>query len=217
MMHTAPARIRRCGTSVSPPGSPHPRRGLLQLAAAVAAMPLLASAPARAVGQHGRIEPPQTPPEVTLLRDDGLRTTLAQQLRGRVTAMHFMFTGCMSTCPIQGAVFARVQELLAPQRLARVQLLSVSVDALGDDPGTLARWRERLSAGPAWRAAVPTPTQVDRLTRWAGGVQPFAADTHATQVLLFDDRSRLVFRTTDLPDPAEVTKLLVSLESITRG
>ena len=219
--------MSRCDQRDPPPGGPsadpvdspsRARRRVLRLAAAaLGAAPLLASVPAEAVGQHGRIEPPQAPPDVALLRDDGMRTTLARQLNGRVTAMHFMFTGCVSSCPIQGAVFARVQASLAPRRLARVQLLSVSVDALGDDPATLSRWRERLSAGPDWRAAVPAPADVDRLTRWAGGVQPFAADTHATQVLLFDPRARLVFRTADLPDPAEVAQLLVALEALTRG
>jgi protein SCO1/2 len=212
---SAPAGGCRPAPGAGPPD--RRRRGLLRLAAAAGAAPFIVPVPGRALGQHGRIEPPQAPPAVALLRDDGTRTTLARQLDGRVTALHFMFTGCVSTCPIQGAVFARVQESLAPRRLARVQLLSVSVDALGDDPGTLSRWRERHSAGPAWRAAVPTRTDVDRLTRWAGGVQPFAADTHATQVLLFDDRARLVFRTTDLPDPADVARLLVQLEALTRG
>lgn len=195
---------------------PHPtrsepvRRAVLR---AVAGLAALGAGAAAAIGRHGRVEPPDPAPEVALLRDDGVRTTLPKMLLGRTTAMHFMFTGCRATCPIQGAVFARVQADLAPRRLARVQLLSISVDALGDTPASLARWRTSLGAGDAWRAAVPVPAQADRLLQWAGGNQPFAADSHTAQVLLFDERARLVMRTTDLPDPAEVVRLLVELDA----
>ena len=172
--------------------------------------------PAAAFPRHGRIEPPEPVPDVAILRDDGGRTTLARQLRGRLTALHFMFTGCTSTCPIQGATFARVQAMLGATRDDRLQLLSVSVDAIGDDPAALARWRERLSAGDRWRAAVPVREQATRLLDWAGGGRPYGADTHATQVLLVDDRARLVLRSADLPDATEIAGLLQALAATTR-
>jgi protein SCO1/2 len=193
------------------------RRRTLVALAALAAGAALPSRDAAAIGRHGRIEPPEPVPEVALTIDDGRRTTLARQLRGRCTALHFMFTGCSSTCPILGATFARVQELIAPRRTERMQLLSVSVDALGDDAASLERWRRRLSAGPSWRAAVPAAADADRLLRWAGGERRGAADTHATQVLLLDDRARLVFRTTDLPDAGELAGLLVGLDRLVAG
>lgn len=187
------------------------RRALLRaLAAAGAALPLGAVA----LGRHGRVEPPEPAPDVTLLRDDGARATLPRLLDGRVTALHFMFTGCRATCPIQGAVFARVQSAVGAGAGTRIQLLSISVDPHGDDAASLARWRERLGAGPAWRAAVPIAAHAGRLLDWAGGGQPFAADSHTAQVLLFDPRGRLVMRTTDLPDPAQVAQLLTQLDAM---
>jgi protein SCO1/2 len=200
--------------------NPSRRRILATLGAAAAgaaAFTAPAARDARAIQRHGRIEPPEPVPDVTLLRDDGARTTLARQLQGRVTALHFMFTGCTSTCPIQGATFAMLQASLATRPGGRLQLLSVSVDALGDDPAALARWRDRLSAGPRWRAAVPIAAHSQRLLDWAGGGQAPGADSHATQVLLIDDRGRLVFRSIDLPDPGEIASLLVSLETMRRG
>jgi protein SCO1/2 len=190
----------------------HPRRRGLETLGAFALAAALPMRPAAALGRHGRIEPPEPVPAVGLLLDDGRRTTLEQQLRGRVTALHFMFTGCTSTCPIQGATFARLQELVAARRTERMQLLSVSVDALGDDAASLAQWRRRLSAAPMWRAGVPPVADLERLLRWAGGQRAGSADTHATQVLLFDDRARLVFRTTDLPDAGVLADLLVELD-----
>jgi protein SCO1/2 len=188
------------------------RRSLRTLAGLALGAAFAPSREAAALGRHGRIEPPEPVPEVSLVLDDGRRTTLERQLLGRATALHFMFTGCASTCPIQGATFAQLQERVAPRRTDRMQLLSVSVDALGDDAASLSRWRARLAAGPMWRAAVPGAAHADRLLRWAGGERPGAVDTHATQVLLLDDRARLVFRTIDLPDAREVAELLVVLD-----
>jgi len=193
------------------------RRVLHTIGVASAAAAALRPDDAGAFPQHGRIEPPQPIPDVSVIRDDGTRLALAQQLRGRLTALHFMFTGCTSTCPIQGATFARLQEQLAPRRLDRLQLLSVSVDVLGDDAPSLARWRSKLSAGPQWRATVPIAAHGERLLQWAGGGRRYGADTHATQVLLIDDRPRLVFRSTDLPDAKDIASLLISLDALTRG
>ena len=181
---------------------------------AIGGLPAAPAAPAAAFPRHGRIEPPEPVPDVAILRDDGRRTTLPAQLRGRLTALHFMFTGCTSTCPIQGATFARVQSRLDAAGDDRLQLLSISVDALGDDPAMLALWRGRLSAGVRWRAAVPLREQATRLIDWAGGGRPYGADTHATQVLLIDDRARLVLRSADLPDAGEIAGLLRALATI---
>ncbi|RPH45880.1 MAG: SCO family protein [Burkholderiales bacterium] len=196
---------------------PEPRRRLLQAFAATAAVAAWPARQPQAFARHGRIEPAEPVPDLTVLRDDGARLPLERQLRGRITALHFMFTGCTSTCPIQGATFARVQALLGPQRAERLQLLSVSVDALGDDPASLARWRAALSAGPRWRAAVPIAAHGTRLLDWASAGGRSGADVHATQVLLIDERARLVFRSVDLPDARQVADLLVSLEASSRG
>jgi protein SCO1/2 len=201
-------------TAIGRPVGSVPRRRLLAAAGATALALALPAGAARALGRHGRIEPREPLPEIALLRDDGTRTTLARQLRGRSTALHFMFTGCTSTCPIQGATFARLQERLAPHAGERLQLLSISVDPLGDDARALARWRERLGAGPRWRAAVPLAADAGRLVDWAGGGRPYGADTHAQQVLLVDDRARLAFRSLDLPEADEVARLLVQLDAL---
>ncbi|MFN9773612.1 MAG: hypothetical protein ACK54X_13455 [Burkholderiales bacterium] len=91
------------------------RRRILFALGAAATAAALPVRPARAIVRHGRIEPPEPVSEIALTLDDGRATTLPRLLRGRTTALHLMFTGCASTCPIQGATFARLQELLGPR------------------------------------------------------------------------------------------------------
>lgn len=162
---------------------------------------------AHAADTHGRINPPQPAPQIDLLRNDGTRTTLDAMLRGHPTAVQFMFTSCSATCPIQGAVFAGLQQQLATAAFADVRLLSLSIDALGDDPPALARWLKKFDAGARWQAAVPVLPHARRMTDWVGAA-PGGRDTHTTDVLIFDAQARLVWRTFDMPDPADVARVL---------
>ena len=84
-----------------------------------------------------RVPAPNQPLTDTLGRSIDLSTLL----RGKVTAVQLMFAGCSSTCPIQGAVFAAVaQQVKAPD----AQLLSLTIDPLGDSPQALRSWLGRF-------------------------------------------------------------------------
>jgi len=73
---------------------------------------------------------------LSLLTHQGAATNLAELLRGRVTALQPMFTGCSATCPIQGALFAQAQHALLGrwQSPTPVQWLSLSIYPLADGP-----------------------------------------------------------------------------------
>ncbi|MFO0234309.1 MAG: SCO family protein [Burkholderiales bacterium] len=194
-----------------PPSAPRRR-----MAAGVAAATVSAAwpRPSSASAAHGRLDPPRPAPDVAMTRDDGDRTTLDRLLRGRITAAHFMFTGCSSLCPVLAAVFAGIQERLDANRTPRFALLSISVDAMGETPASLQAWRRRVGAGDRWRAAVPRPSDADATLRWAaGGAPSIPFDVHGSQVLLLDPSARLVFRTGDLPRPEHVVRLMHELDA----
>ena len=118
-----------------------------------------------------------------------------------------MFAGCSSTCPIQGAVFAAVaQQVKAPD----MQLLSLTVDPLGDSPQVLSDGLGRFGRYHLWTAGAPRVEDVDRLAEFLRGVPP-KAGTHSPQVFLFDRQARLAFRTVDLPSAEHVAYLLTQL------
>lgn len=143
-------------------------------------------------------------PAVLLTDTAGRRRPLPELLQGRPTLVQLMFTGCGTVCPAQGLLFAT---LAARARPVPVQWLSISIDALGDDPARLKAWQARFGAHPDWLAAVPAPAEVDRLNDFLRGA-PVKPGTHGTQVFVFDAAARLVHRTADNPSPAELEALI---------
>ena len=184
------------------------RRQVMALAGAWAlATPQLAAAAPRPTGW---VMPRLPAPPIGITGADGRTTALAAALDGKITAVQLMFTGCSSTCPIQGALFAALAGRL---RSTGVQLLSISIDALGDSPPSLAAWQARFGRHPAWGAAVPGVADVDRLADFMKG-SPAKSGTHTAQVFLFDRRSQLCYRTADAPGVGEIEALLAQLAQL---
>lgn len=190
-------------------------RGLSALAAGAAG--LVAGASARAHGELGPVAPPQPLPALALTLHDGRRMALAHLLQGRVTALQLMFTGCSSVCPLQGALFAQAQaQLPAAATALPWQLLSVSIDPLGDDARALAAWRQRHGAGTRWLAGVPALAEADLLLDRLRGRSSRGPDRHTSQVFVIDAAGRLAFRTAELADAAAIVTALRGVAGVSR-
>jgi protein SCO1 len=165
----------------------------------------------------GPVEPPTAAPEVRLTDHLGRARALRELLAGQVSIVQTMFTGCSSVCPIQGAVFAEVQRRLAKQALRQpVQLLSLSVDPLGDSPAALKAWLTRLQAQPNWLAAVPSMAELPTLQRGLDGKASAASnsiDVHSDRLYFFDAQARLRWRSGALPGVHEVMRVVNHLAS----
>lgn len=72
-------------------------------------------------------------------------------VKGRLVLMNAIYTSCSSICPIQSAIFKRVEGLVA-QRMGDedVRMISVSLDPAKDTPERLKEFAERVGAGPEW-------------------------------------------------------------------
>ncbi|RJG01071.1 SCO family protein [Noviherbaspirillum sedimenti] len=158
----------------------------------------------------GAVRPPLPLPAIKVVRQDGASVALPTLLQGKATALQFMFTGCSQTCALQGALFAAVQQKLPADLRGRTQLLSLSIDSLGDDPRALASWLRQFGAGPDWIAAVPAAADLDRL-RAALQQSKDGRDNHTSQVFLFNRDGLLVWATEDLPPVAVVLRQLVNI------
>lgn len=165
-------------------------------------------------GGLGLVTPPVRLDDVWLVDQTGAKRRLNDWLRGGVTALQTVYTGCGTVCPLQGALFSAVQERLPGIRAPRrVQLLSLGIDPLSDSPAALRAWLARFQAGPAWNAATPALADVDLMrVTLSGSKTPLGelAD-HSTQVYCFDAGAALRWRSADLPRVADVCDVLNAL------
>jgi protein SCO1 len=182
------------------------RRQFLTLTGSWVATGLMDQA-AGAEPPSGWVQPRKPTPSLKIVSSDGRQMSLSQALFGKISAVQLMFTGCSSTCPVQGALFAAVASQL---RSKDVQLLSISIDALGDSPATVAAWQARFGRHPAWNTAVSDLNDVDRLGDFMKGVTA-KPGTHTAQVFLFDTKAQLAFRTGDSPGVGELDGLITRL------
>lgn len=162
---------------------------------------------------YGPVTPPVQPPDMTLTTAQGRSVAFQTLLKGHITAVQLMFTGCTATCPIQGAIFADAASRLATAGL-ELRLLSISIDPLGDDTRALAAWLHRYGAqAPRWGAAVPLVKDVDKLLDFLRG-RASGVDRHTAQAFLFDRQARLAFRTTDMPAGGDLAALMRQLAGL---
>jgi len=183
------------------------RRKFLGALAAAALGNLLA--PAHAHGNIGPVRPAKKMPAASVLRQDGARMSLQSMLQGKTTALQLMFTSCSSVCPLQGAGFAAVQERLPHLPSNRMQLLSLSIDPMGDDPAALIAWLRRFGARPGWNAAVPEPGALDVILD-ALQERTGVRDKHDAKVYVINPQGLLVWRTEDFPPTREIVNLLAA-------
>jgi protein SCO1/2 len=92
-----------------------------------------------------------TAPDVELVRDDGKRVALSQEMNdGRAVVLNFIFTTCSSFCPLSSQTFAEFQNKLGSDA-GSVHLMSISVDPEQDTPARLRAYARKFGAGPGWQ------------------------------------------------------------------
>jgi protein SCO1 len=90
-------------------------------------------------------------PAVQLVRDDGRRVSLQQEMDdGRPVILNFIFTSCSSICPLASQTFAEFQRKLGAES-ASVHIMSISIDPEEDTPARLAEYARKYGAGPQWQ------------------------------------------------------------------
>ena len=90
-------------------------------------------------------------PDVQLVRDDGKRVSLLQEINdGRTVVLNFIFTDCSSFCPLSSQTFAGFQDKLGAER-QQVHLMSISIDPEQDTPARLRAYARKYHAGSQWQ------------------------------------------------------------------
>ena len=92
-----------------------------------------------------------TVPDVQLLRENGKRVSLRQEMDdGRPVVLNFIFTTCTSICPLMSQTFAQFEGKLGSDQ-QKVHLMSISIDPEEDTPQRLTEYAQKFHAGPEWQ------------------------------------------------------------------
>lgn len=90
-------------------------------------------------------------PDIALVRDDGRRVALRDELDdGRPLVLNFIYTSCSGICPLASHIFSELQRELGGER-DQVHLVSISIDPEEDTPPRLREYARRYSAGRSWQ------------------------------------------------------------------
>jgi protein SCO1/2 len=117
----------------------------LVLGLALLAIPVLA--PAHSVGGERPLPVIGPAPPFTLTSQDGESVALAD-LRGKVVALAFIYTGCPDICPMLTQKMVDVQDALVAEFGAKIAFVSITLDPERDTPDVLKDyaqfWRAKL-------------------------------------------------------------------------
>ena len=111
-------------------------RGGIAVVLALALLVVPASLGARAAGGDQRLPVIGVAPPFTLTSQDGKPLALAD-LRGKVVAVTFIYTGCPDICPMLTQKMVDVQEALGADFGKKVAFVSISLDPGHDTPEVL--------------------------------------------------------------------------------
>ncbi len=136
------------------------------------------------------------------LTDHRQQTVDAAALAGRPTLLHFVYTTCSTSCPLQVRELVQVHQALPDEVRARVRFLSVTVDPLQDTPATMAAFARRFEADRAgWLFATGEAKQVHTLVErmQALDARDPRPESHRTSLYLYDARGTLLKRYAGTP------------------
>ncbi len=151
------------------------------------------------VGPAARVLAPGDPvPDFAMTDQDGKALRLSD-LRGRVVALTFIFTGCPlpDFCPRMDRKFSEAADRLraAPERARQARLLSVSFDPEHDTPAVLKAHARGLGAEPPlWTFAVAPHAELAKVAAPLGLAYGPGRDgmIHNLVIAVIDPGGRLV-------------------------
>jgi protein SCO1/2 len=169
-----------------------------------------------ATGCRGTVEQPLevfgTVPEFALTAHTGQPFDSAQQLRGRVWVVDFIFTNCQGPCPRMTSQMRQVQNALTDFKDLR--LISITVDPARDNPEVLAAYATRQKADARWfflTGPMETLHKLKREVFFLGNVD--GQLNHSTRFVLVDQQSRIrAFY--DTSDPESIPNLIAAIRRL---
>jgi len=128
-------------------------------------------------------------PAFTLTNRDG-RVVRPADLAGAPWIADFVFTRCVSSCPLLSTRLARLDRVLPPA--LGIRLVSFSVDPAHDTPAVLERYARSLSASRRWLFLTGRQEEEEQIRRLSLGFKLAFEPGAATEAILHSTRFVLV-------------------------
>jgi protein SCO1 len=126
--------------------------------------------------------------DLELVNQDGEQVLFKSDvIDDRLIVMDFIYTTCKTACPIQTAIFMRLQEELGQRLGDEVRLVSVSIDPATDIPPRLKAYGKKHNAKPGWIWLTGKKLNVDQVLV---GLRAYSSDIveHPSMILVGDGR-----------------------------
>ena len=138
----------------------------LVLGLALLAIPVLA--PAHSAGGERPLPVIGPAPPFTLTSQDSKSVALAD-LRGKVVALTFIYTGCPDICPMLTQKMADVQDALGAKFGTKIAFVSITLDPERDTPEVLKDYAQFWGAKlDGWAFLTGSPEAIRDVTRHYG-------------------------------------------------
>jgi len=142
------------------------RRAAVLAGLALLTFPSLA--PAHDPGGDQRLPVIGPAPPFTLTSQDGKPVALAD-LRGKVLAVTFIYTGCPDICPLMTQKMVDVQNALGAKFGTKIDFVSITLDPENDTPAVLKDYAQSWGAKPnGWMFLTGSPAAIRDVTRRYG-------------------------------------------------
>ena len=136
--------------------------------AGLALLTLPSLAPAHETGGDQRLPVIGPAPPFTLTSQDGKPVALAD-LRGKVLAVTFIYTGCPDICPLMTQKMVDVQNALGAKFGTKIDFVSITLDPENDTPAVLKDYAQSWGAKPnGWMFLTGSPAAIRDVTRRYG-------------------------------------------------
>lgn len=128
-------------------------------------------------------------------------------VKNKTVAIEFIFTTCTTICPPLTATLRKVQQDLGDRVGQDIQLISVTVDPVNDNPERLKEFAERFGAGAGWSFVTGNKPDIDRLLSALGA---YVADRnqHSPMILIGNESAGYWTRTYGLAPASKLTQLI---------
>ena len=127
-------------------------------------------------------------------------------IKAKRVAINFVFTQCLTSCPLSVAIFRQVQVKLAKQAIS---LISISVDPSHDTPESLLKLSQKFHAQAPWDFITGDPVVITQLLKTLGS---YTADknAHSNMVLISQADGRQWTKLYGFPQPKAIITALTA-------